>query len=56
MGFTDSFTDLEVGNIIDKIKAAKEGDNDTQGLVSKNMDFRNAQTETFLFDTGVKNC
>ena len=28
----------------DKIKAAKEGDKDTQGLLYKNMDFRNAQT------------
>ena len=33
---------------MDIIKAAKEGDNDAQGLVSKNMDFRTTQNETFF--------
>ena len=50
--FTDGFTDSEVGNVVDSIKAAKASDNHVQGLISKKMDFRTALNETFLFDTG----
>ena len=51
--FTDGFTDSEVGNVVDYIKAAKASDNHVQGLISKNMDFRTSLNETFLFDTGA---
>ena len=52
--FTDGYTDLEVGNVIEFIKTAKETDNHVQGLVSKNTDFRSSQSATFLFDMGAK--
>ena len=35
------------------VENAKETDNHTQGLISKNTDFRSAKVETFLFDTGA---
>ena len=51
--------DASVSNIIsaiEKIKIEKENDNSAQGLVSKNMDFRQAKEEKFLFDTGAQVC
>ena len=48
-----NYPDLEVKNIIENIKAAKETENTVQGLVSKNTDFRSKNEETFLFDTGA---
>ena len=37
--FVDSYTDLEVKEVIDSIKAAKDTDNSAQGLIYKNTDF-----------------
>ena len=47
------YTDLEVKNIVKCIKAPKEMENITHGLVSNSMDFRSAQDEIFLCDTGA---
>ena len=51
--FVNSISDLEIKTAIDMIKNAKETDNHAQGLTSKNTDFRSANVETFLFDTGA---
>ena len=49
-----NYPDLEVKNIIENIKAAKDTENTVQGYVSKNTNFRSNQAqETFLFDTGA---
>ena len=48
--FTDGYTDLEVGNVIEFVKAAKAADNHVQGLVSKKTDFRASQSEAVLFE------
>ena len=50
---TDEHTDSEVGKVVNSIKAAKASENHVQGQISKNLDFRTALTETFLFDTGA---
>ena len=47
------YTDLEVKNIVKCIKAAKETENIIHGLVSNSTDFRSAQDEIFLCDTGA---
>ena len=48
-----NYPDLEVKNIIENIKTAKDTENTVQGYVSKNTNFRSNQAqETFLFDTG----
>ena len=49
---TDEHTDSEVGKVVNSIKAAKASGNHMQGKISKNVDFRKALTEIFLFDTG----
>ena len=41
---------------IERIKSAKDNDNSANGLVSNNMDFRDAREERFLFDTGAQVC
>ena len=41
---------------IESIKKAKYNDNSGNGLISQNMDFRNAKEERFLFDTGATAC
>ena len=49
-----NYPDLEIQNIIENIKAAKDTENTVQGYVSKNTNFRSNQAqETFLFDTGA---
>ena len=51
--------DVSVSDIIsaiERIKTAKDNDNSANGLVSNNMDFRDAREERFLFDTGAKIC
>ena len=39
-----------------QIKKAKYNDNSGNGLISQNLDFRNAKKERFLFDTGATAC
>ena len=51
--------DVSVSDIIaaiERIKSAKDNDNSANGLVSNNMDFRDARQERFLFDTGATAC
>ena len=50
---TDEHTDSEVGKVVNSIKAAKASENHVQGQISKDVDFRKALTEIFLFDEGV---
>merc|ERR1712215_219397 len=38
---------------VESIKKAKYTDNTGLGLISQNLDFRNSNEETFLFDTGA---
>ena len=47
------YTNLEVKNIVKCIKAARESENIIHGLVSNSTDFRSAQDECFLCDTGA---
>ena len=51
--FTTEYTDSEVMQVVDSIRAAKHSENHVQGLLSNKLDFRQALTEVFLFDTGA---
>ena len=51
--YVNNYSDTEVKEAIDFIKAAKETKNSTQGLLSKTVYFRSSQEENFLFDTGA---
>merc|ERR1712215_102892 len=55
----DVIEGVQIGQItaaIESIKKAKYNDNSGNGLISQNMDFRNAKEERFLFDTGTTAC
>merc|ERR1711895_79124 len=41
---------------IESIKKAKYNDNSGNGLISQNLDFKNAKEERFLLDTGATAC
>merc|ERR1711895_316371 len=43
----------QISAAIESIKKAKYNDNSGNGLISQNLDFRNAKEERFLFDTGA---
>ena len=48
------YQEIEVKNISENIKVAKDSENTVEGYVSKNTNFRSNQAwETFLFDTGA---
>ena len=51
--YVDNYSDTEVKEAINFIKAAKETENSTQGLLSKTADFRSVWDKTFLFGTGA---
>ena len=51
--FINNISDEEIKTAIDMITNAKETDNHAQGLISNNTDFRSANVETFLFDSGA---
>ena len=47
------YTDQEVTDTVKCIKAARESENIIHSLVSNSTDFRSAQDEMFLCDTGA---
>ena len=51
--FTTEYTDSEVMRVVDSIRAAKHSENHVNGQISHKLDFRQALTEVFLFDTGA---
>ena len=46
-------SEKDIISAIQKIKSAKENDNSAQGLISRSTDFRKANAERFLFDSGA---
>ena len=44
----------DIISAIQRIKRAKENDNSTVGMISKNTDFRQAKEEKFLMDSGTQ--
>ena len=51
--FVNNISDEEIKTAIDMIRNAEETYNHAQGLISNNTDFRSANVETFLFDSGA---
>ena len=49
----DGVTDDDIKSAMEMIRNAKETDNSAQGLISSNTDFRSANLENFLFDSGA---
>ena len=51
------YQEIEVKNISENIKMAKDAENTVEGYISKNTNFRSNQARnTFLFDTGATVC
>ena len=53
---SNSILDEDIKTAIDMIRNAKETDNNAQELISNSTDFRSANVETFLFDSGASVC
>ena len=51
--FVNNISDEEIKTAIDMIRNVKETDNHAQLLISNNTDFRSANVDTFLFDSGA---
>ena len=51
--YVNNISDEDIKTAIDMIQNAKETDNNAQGLISNSTDFRSANVETFLFDSGA---
>ena len=49
----DGVTDDDIKSAMEMIRNARETDNSAQGLISRNTDFRSANSENFLFDSGA---
>ena len=47
----DGVTDDDIKSAMEMIRNARETDNSAQGLISRNTDFRSANSENFLFDS-----
>jgi len=46
-------TDDDIKSAMEMIRNAKETDNSAQGLISSNTDFKSANLENCLFDSGA---
>ena len=46
----------DIISAIQRIKRAKENDNSTVGMISKNTDFRQAKEDKYLMDSGAQVC
>ena len=51
-GMVDGVTDEDIKSAMEMIRNARETDNSAQGLIYRNTDFRDANLENFLFDSG----
>ena len=49
----DGVTDEDIKSAMEMIRNARETDNSEQGLIYRNIDFRDANLENFLFDSGA---
>merc|ERR1712055_622303 len=51
--YVNNISDEDIKTAFDMIQNAKETDNNAEGLISNSTDFRSANVETFLFDSGA---